>query len=140
MTTTAPLPAAASLSPASGATSLPARRPQEGPGRLRIEPRVVQKLAAQAAREVDGVIRASVAPLSRAVNDPVPAGTPPDQLSIHLELAVGIRYPRSVRATVEEVAAHVSRRVEQLIGRPVDPLHVRVSELGGRGSEPPRVR
>lgn len=112
-----------------------------GPGRLRVDARVVQKLAARAADEVDGVSRAKVAPITRAIHHPVPASTPRDQLAIDLDLSVCVEYPRSLRTVAEELAAHVSRRVEQLAGRPVGRVHVRVRGLGG-ADEPdrPRVR
>lgn len=112
-----------------------------GPGHLRIDARVVQKLAARAADEVDGVTRASVAPLSRAVHHPVPASTPRDQVAIDLDVSVCVQYPRPVRTVVEDLAAHLSRRVEQLSGRPVGRVHVRVRGLGDdEGADRPRVR
>jgi uncharacterized alkaline shock family protein YloU len=100
----------------------------------------VQKLAARAAEEVEGVSQASVAPVGRAVHRPLPAGTPEDQLSIDLDLAVDVRYPLSLRTTVERLAAHVSQRVVQLTGRPVGHLGVRVRGLvGPEGDQRQRV-
>ena len=111
-----------------------------GPGHLRIDARVVQKLAAHAANEVDGVSGAAVAPIGRAVHHPVPASTPPDQVAVDLDLSVAVQYPRSLRVVVEELAAHVSRRVEELAGRPVGQVHVRVRNLGHDAADRPRVR
>jgi len=105
---------------------------RDGPGRLRIDPRVIPKLAAQAANEVDGVTGASVAPVARAVHHPVPASTPPDQLTLDLDLTVTIAYPRPVRATAEHLAGHVARRVEELAGRRVRDLRVHVEHLRPR--------
>ena len=114
---------------------------RDGPGRLRVDPRVIRKLAAQAAREVDGVSRASIGPIGRAIHHPVPPGTPPDQLAIDLEATVSVDYPRSLPVVVERLAAHVSRRVEELAGRPVRRFTVRVDHLGtSAGAERPRVR
>jgi len=112
-----------------------------GPGTLRVDPRVIRKLAAQAAREVDGVSRASIGPIGRAIHHPVPASTPADQLAIHLEVTVNVDYPTPVRAVVERLAGHVSRRVEELAGRPVGRLGVHVEDLGEfPRPERPRVR
>jgi uncharacterized alkaline shock family protein YloU len=131
---TAPLAAAPEAVPGAG-------DPSAGGGHLRIDARVVQKLAARAANEVDGVSQAAVAPIGRAIHHPVPASTPPDQLAVDLDLSVCVDYPRSLRVVVEELAAHVSRRVEQLTGRPVGRVHVRVRGLGGDdGAGHPRVR
>lgn len=115
--------------------------PDGGPGRLRIDPRVVQKLAATAANEVHGVSRASVTPVARAIHRPVPASTPRDQLAINLDLAVDVRYPLSLRVVVEQLAAHVSARVEQLTGRPVGNVRVDVRRLRTADDfDRPRVR
>ena len=138
-----------------GATSLTAPPPQgeaapaveetdfrDGPGRLRIDPRVVQKLAARAANEVDGVSGASAGAVGRAILRPVPPSTPLDQLSIDLDLTVSVRYPLSLRVVVEKLASHVSARVEQLTGRPVRRVNVTVQRLGevAAGADRPRVR
>ena len=114
---------------------------RDGPGRLRVDPRVIRKLAAQAAREVDGVSEASIGPIGRAIHHPVPAGTPADQLAIDLEATVSVDYPRSLPVIVERLAAHVARRVEELAGRPVRRFAVRIEHLGTvRGAGRPRVR
>ena len=137
-----------------GATSLTAPPPRrdgsaategtdfrDGPGRLRIDPRVVQKLAARAANEVDGVSGASAGAAGRAILRPVPPSTPLDQLSIDLDLNVSVRYPLSLRVVVEKLASHVSARMEQLTGRPVRHVHVTVQRLGeaAAGADRPRV-
>ncbi|MEO5678856.1 MAG: Asp23/Gls24 family envelope stress response protein [Acidimicrobiales bacterium] len=110
-------------------------------GTLRVDARVVRKLAAQAAREVDGVSLASIGPVGRALHYPVPVGTPAEQLAVELDLTVGIDYPRPVRLVAEGVAAHVGRRVEELTGRPVGRLSVHVANLGtGPAGGPARVR
>lgn len=142
MSTAAP---PSTTAPWSGATDVredDGSRDKDGPGHLRIDPRVVQKLAAQAANEVDGVSLASAGPVTRALHRPVPEGSPVDQLEIDLHLAVTIRYPLSLRVVVERLAAHVARRVEQLTGRPVGNVHVSVRSLGGSdvAASRPRVR
>jgi len=105
---------------------------RDGPGHLRIDPRVIPKLAAKAANEVDGVTEASVAPVARAVHHPVPASTPPDQLTLDLDLTVTIAYPRPVRATAERLAVHVAGRVAELAGRRVRDVRVHVEHLRPR--------
>jgi len=107
---------------------------------LRIDPRVVQKLASQAANEVDGVNAAAAGPVGRALHRPVPTGMPAGQLGVDLDLAVSVEYPLALRTAMERLAAHVSRRVEQLTGRPVRRVNVTVRHLGGpTGTEQPRV-
>lgn len=141
MTTTAPLsppgPGGATVGPVG-------ERPvdhRDGPGRLRIDARVVQKLAAQAANEVEGVSRASAGPVARAISRPIPASTPIEQVSVDLDLAVSVRYPLSLPTVVERLAVHVGRRIEELTGRPVGHLSVTVRHLGGIEPDPrPRVR
>lgn len=114
---------------------------REGPGSLRVDPRVVRKLAAAAANEVEGVSRGSVGPIGRAIHHPVPASTPADQLGIDLDLTVSVDYPKPLRVVVERLAAHLSRRVEELTGRPVRRLSVHVEHLGASSvTERPRVR
>ena len=135
-----PLPAAPPRgegSPAAEETDL-----RDGPGRLRIDPRVVQKLAARAANEVHGVSGASAAAVGRAILRPVPPSTPLDQLSIDLDLNVSVRYPLSLRVVIEKLASHVSSRVEQMTGRPVRHVNVTVQRLGeaAAGADRPRVR
>ncbi len=113
---------------------------RDGPGSLRVDPRVVRKLAAQAAREVDGVSSASIGPIGRAIHHPVPANTPPGQLAIDLDATVTIDYPRSLPVVVERLAAHIARRVEELAGRPVRRLDVHVEHLARTDRpEGPRV-
>ena len=114
---------------------------RDGPGSLRVDPRVVRKLAAAAANEVEGVSQASIGPIGRAIHHPVPASTPPDQLGIDLDVMVSIDYPKPLRKAVERLAAHLSRRVEELAGRPVRRLSVHVEHLGASSApERPRVR
>ena len=114
---------------------------RDGPGSLRVDPRVVRKLAAAATNEVEGVSGASIGPIGRAIHHPVPASTPPDQLGIDLEVTVSIDYPRPLRGVVERLAAHLSRRVEELTGRPVRRLGVHGEHLGASSvPERPRVR
>lgn len=102
---------------------------RDGPGDLRIDPRVIRKLSAQAANEVDGVTGASAGPVARAIHHPVPASTPFEQLAIDLDLTVTITYPRALRVAGEQLASHVSQRVEELAGRPVRDLSVHVEHL-----------
>ena len=124
-----------------GAIPPPPTDHRDGPGTLRVDPRVVRKLAAQAAREVEEITRAYVAPISRAIHHPVPASTPPDQLAIDLELTVTVDYPSVLPVVVERLAAHVSARVQELTGRPVRRLGVHVAQLGtSPRPEQPRVR
>ena len=140
MTTTAPLGPPPQVVAAPDAAGGPAAG--GGPGRLRIDPRVVQKLAARAANEVDGVSRGSASPIGRAIHHPVPEGTPDDQLAVDLDLAVSIRYPMPLPTVVERLASHVARRVGQLTGRPVRHVSVKVERLGGTdpGGDQARVR
>lgn len=141
MTATAPLSPPADWSQAPAPPGVGETPAEEGPGHLRIDARVVQKLAAQAASEVDGVTHASAGPVSRALHRPLPATTPPDQLTIDLDLTVGVQYPLCLPVVVERLAVHVSWRVERLTGRPVRHVRITVGDLGGGGAAAgPRVR
>jgi len=102
---------------------------RDGPGDLRIDPRVVRKLVARAAQEVDGVTRASVGPIARAIHHPAPPSAPAEQLAIDVALSVTVEYPRPLRAVAEALAAHVAERVEDLLGRQVRDLSVLVDHL-----------
>lgn len=130
MTATAPPAPAPPADPTLPLASLEALTGyRDGPGHLRIDARVIPKLAAKAAGEVENVSQASAAPIARAIHHPVPVGTPPDQLALDLELTISITYPRPIRATAEHLASHVARRVEELVGRPVRDLRVHVEHL-----------
>lgn len=138
---------ALSLEPAVAASppsAQPAASYRDGPGVLRVDPRVIRKLAAAAADEVDGVSQASVGPIGRSIHHPIPPSTPTEQVSIDLDLTVSVEYPRSLRAAVERLAAHVSKRVEELAGRPVRSVSVHVQWLGTSDApetpQRPRVR
>jgi len=115
---------AAATAPPDGSPSY-----RDGPGDLRIDPRVVRKLVARAAQEVDGVTRASVGPLARAIHHPAPPSAPAEQLAIDVALSVTVEYPRPLRAVAEALAAHVAERVEDLLGRQLRDLSVRFDHL-----------
>lgn len=137
---TAAAPTLALSDAASAASAEPVAAYRDGPGVLRIDPRVIRKLAAKAADEVDGVSGTSVGPIGRAIHHPTPPNTPIEQVAIDLELTVSVAYPRSLRLAVERLAAHVSRRVESLAGRPVRSVSVHVQRLGSsEAPQRPRV-
>ena len=140
MTITAPLWPGAARDGSPALTGDAGAGYRDGPGRLRIDPRVVQKLAARAASEVDGVSRVSAGPIGRALHHPVPTSTPHDQLAVDVDLSVSIRYPLPLSEVVERLASHVARKVEQLTSRPTRHVRVTVQGLGVPGADHPRVR
>jgi len=134
MTTAAPTapmaPVVVTTMPAAAASPPDESRTyRDGPGDLRIDPRVIRTLVAHAAQEVDGVTRASVGPIARAIHHPAPPSAPAEQLAIDLSLSISVEYPRPLRTVAETLAAHVAERVEDLLGRKVGDLSVRVDHL-----------
>jgi uncharacterized alkaline shock family protein YloU len=95
-------------------------RPAATRGRTLLQPRVLQRLAEQAATEVPHVLT-DRGPRASAQID--------DDGSGRVELTVGIGYPAPVRRTTDELRLHVMDTVQRLSGRRVVRLDIVVSEL-----------
>ena len=102
-------------------------------GLLVIAPRVVERIAARAATEVDGV-----APPGSA-SRPVQAQADLQGPSATIALRLGVSYPLPVGRVAAEVRRRVADRVRELAGVAVEGLQIRVDELpagAGRGRRP----
>ncbi|MGN2641732.1 Asp23/Gls24 family envelope stress response protein [Nocardia takedensis] len=98
------------------------------PGRTTLAPRVVRRIAEQAAREVDGVAGAVDA-------DAEISG---DRTSLAVRL--GVTYPRPVTAVTEACRAHLVRRTGELTGLTVAAVDIVVTELSSANTDGRRVR
>ncbi|OKI16013.1 hypothetical protein A6A08_26335, partial [Nocardiopsis sp. TSRI0078] len=88
-------------------------------GRTVIEHGVVEKVAAQAVREVPGArLVRSRATRARISGD-----------IVLLRLRVGIHYPRSAREVAARVRGHVRQRVERITGKRVRHIDIEIAEL-----------
>lgn len=102
-------------------------------GLLVIAPRVVERIAARAASEVDGV-----APPG-SPSRPVQADADLQGPSTTIVLRLGVTYPRPVGRVTAEVGRRVAERVRELTGVAVDRLQIKVDQLPagpGRGRRP----
>lgn len=106
----------------------PPRAPAQR-GRLVVAKQVVEKLAAQAAVEVTtGEHRMVFAP--RTDSDPGPVvAVQLDGSDTWLQVEVDLVYPAPLRATTDDLRAHLVRRVEELSGLTVRRLDIRVAQL-----------
>ncbi len=113
-------------------------------GAIHIADKVVGKLAACAAVELDGVGAAAPRLLGKSLDavrpdrlggrrttlDGVPkVGATVDGDTAFLELVVSVRWPLPVAQTCEQVRQHVTSRVEQLTGLNVGEVDVSVDAL-----------
>ena len=103
-------------------------------GLLVIAPRVIERIAARAASDVDGVApRGSAAP-SKGVQADADLEGP----SATLALRLGVAYPRPVGRVASEVRARVADRVQELTGVTVAAVRVTVDELPATAPTPRR--
>jgi len=95
-----------------------------GRGLLVIAPRVVEKVAARAASDVDGV-----APRSKGVQ----ADADLEGSTATVALRLGVTYPRPVGRVASEVRGRVAARVQELTGMTVGAVRITVDELPALG-------
>ncbi|MBG6090276.1 Asp23/Gls24 family envelope stress response protein [Actinomadura viridis] len=123
-------------------------------GRITIEDQVIEKIAALAAMEVQGVATSSArtSPPSPSETPPGLPGAPaaPDgpRVRVHLhdnevslDLSVAVEYGCVVMDVAKEVKAHVARMVGQMLGMRVVAVNVSVEDVsmpaGGRPARAP---
>ncbi len=111
-------------------------------GGLEIDPRVVQKVAADAVREVDrasGTPRtvAGVPVMGTADDANVKARVEGSLVTLTVELALD--YPSPVRYVVSQTRSHVARRVHEMTGLDVREVDVYVRQMKTGSSSQPRV-
>ncbi|WP_283137215.1 Asp23/Gls24 family envelope stress response protein [Rhizohabitans arisaemae] len=112
--------------------------PLTGRGVTVVPGRVVAKIAAEAAGEVDrasGIQRGRVGSLWTGPK--ASAKVDGSIASVRLDLA--IRYPEPVRQVTAEVRDHVQRRVHELTGLSVRHVDISVTRLEPPGTDPAPV-
>ncbi|MFB7716613.1 Asp23/Gls24 family envelope stress response protein [Nocardia sp. NPDC056100] len=90
---------------------------QEPAGRTTVSDRAVQRIAARAAQEVDGV-RGQVTVDARVTGD-----------SAVLSVRLAVRYPLPVARIAEQCRDHLIRRTAELAGLAVTGLDISISEM-----------
>ncbi|MFI9450154.1 Asp23/Gls24 family envelope stress response protein [Amycolatopsis sp. NPDC052450] len=127
-------------------TTLTAAAPEtDGRGGLTVAGVAVERIAARAITELDGIGGAASRVLGIAVG-----GEDLDQgakVSAHvtgsattLDVRLSVRYPLSVRATTETAREHLIRRVGELSGLTVSQVDITVTALHSTETETRRVR
>jgi uncharacterized alkaline shock family protein YloU len=119
--------------------------PAEERGRTTVENRVVERIAAHAVTEVDGVGGTGHRMLGVAVADEDPGR--PARVSARLtggsatlDVHVSVVYPAPVAATAARARAHLIRRTGELTGLNVGRVDIAVTALHGGMTRPRRVR
>jgi len=113
---------------------------QGGPGRTTIAPRVVERLAVAAAREVDSTAagRGGLGGLVRG-RLPRASATIAGQTS-KVEVQVGATWPDGLAGVAARVRDHVSERIRTLSGIEVTSVDVTVAEIVSARDLTPRVQ
>ena len=133
------------------APEIPARLGASEWGRIDVESRVVEKIAAQAAVEIPDAGGAAARLLGRAVPGSGHLGIRGSGLSTlpkvsaevdgqlgFLDVELSVRWPAPVGRVTEEVRRHLSHRISELVGLRVREVNVHVVDLIGR-TPPARV-
>ncbi|RSN08014.1 Asp23/Gls24 family protein [Streptomyces sp. WAC 05977] len=126
-------------------TTMTAAPGTDGRGALTVADGAVERIAARAITEIDGVGGAASRVLGIAVG-----GEDLDQgakVSAHvtgstatLDVRLSVKYPLSVRATAERAREHLIRRVGELSGLAVTRVDITVTALHSTETETRRVR
>ncbi len=125
-------------------TMTPAAPETVGRGGLTVAGGAVERIAAQAITELDGLGGAASRLLGIAVG-----GEDPDQAKVSaqvtgttaaLDVRLSVRYPLSVRATTETAREHLIRRVGELSGLAVGRVDITVTALPSTEPGTRRVR
>jgi uncharacterized alkaline shock family protein YloU len=112
----------------------PPSRPARERGNVDIAPRVVSKIAARAAGEVDGVEdRTTWDPggLFAASTSAADADTKVEGTAASVKVTIAVRYPRPAWDVAAEVRRHVARGLGELIGPDHVEVRVDIAELIG---------
>nr|WP_077693349.1 MULTISPECIES: Asp23/Gls24 family envelope stress response protein [Nocardiopsis] len=88
-------------------------------GRTVIEHDVVEKVAAQAVREVPGALLVRSRTARARISGDI----------VLLRLRVGVHYPRSAREVAARTRGHVRQRVERITGKQVRHIDIEIAEL-----------
>lgn len=116
--------------------------PAASRGSLTIADRVVERVAAQAATEVDLATGAARTVLGQRLPsaERARAQARVDGGLVSVSVSLAVTWPAPVRQVAAEVRAHLTRRVEELTGLQVAEVDVAVSALPTGRDDAPRVR
>ncbi|WP_116050161.1 Asp23/Gls24 family envelope stress response protein [Amycolatopsis palatopharyngis] len=114
-------------------------------GRTTLEERAVERIAARAVSEVDGIGGSAPRVLGVAVGADEPDRTARvtarlDGDTATLEVRLSVAYPASVAATTERARSHLIRRTEELTGLRISKVDILVTALHGAVADTRRVR
>ncbi|MFF5565255.1 Asp23/Gls24 family envelope stress response protein [Streptomyces sp. NPDC012623] len=128
---------------APGADLPPVRSPHDERGVTTITERAVERLAAHAVTEVEGVGGAGRRALAAGAGAPgrdatVSARIKGATTSLDVRLSVG--YPASVARTTEAARAHLTQRLGEFTGLTVSRVDITVTALRGDAADTGRVR
>lgn len=131
----------------------PARPGRTEFGMIRVDDRVVARLAAQAALEISDAGAAAPRVLGRVVSGVGALGIRQTSLSAlpkanaevdgsigRIELSISVRWPASVPAVAVAVRGHVIERVQELTGLQINEVRIEVTDLVTHLDAPPRVQ
>jgi uncharacterized alkaline shock family protein YloU len=116
-----------------------------GPGRLTISDRTVERIAATALGEVEGVGGSVTRMLGVAVGRDGSDQTAKVTAAVSgrtaaLAVRLSVTYPASVARTTDAARTHVVRRVEELTGFTVSRVDITVTSLAGDTPDTRRVQ
>ncbi|MEV6908715.1 Asp23/Gls24 family envelope stress response protein [Amycolatopsis sp. NPDC051071] len=131
--------------------TLPSPAPRTAPaasgdrGALTISDSTVERIAAHAVTEVDGVGGAASRVLGVAVgredlDNSAKVTAKVDGATATLDVRISISYPMSVSRTTENARRHLTRRVEEFTGLTVSRVDITVTALGTATADTRRVR
>lgn len=105
-------------------------------GRTTIGTRVVERIAARAAHEVEGIGGSPRRLLGVRVSGEAPERSVPATARVaggrtSLRVRLSVRYPQPVARTVEQARHHITRRITELTGLAVSRVDVTVTALPG---------
>jgi uncharacterized alkaline shock family protein YloU len=132
-------------------TTLPGPSPRTAPaglgerGRLTISDGTVERIAARAVTEVDGIGGAATRMLGVAVGsedlaNPAKVTAKVSGETASLDVRLSISYPLSVARTTEQAREHLMRRVEDFTGLIVSRVDITVTALHSGVTETRRVQ
>ncbi len=155
MTAASPVPApalgtAAGATPATTSGALSADAPVPGPlddrGRLVVADRVVEKIASQAATEVDRATGAPRRVLGLSLGSATGSAEDRPQVSAHVDwpvatvsVVMSVAWPAPVLEVTEQVRRHVEEQLATLAGVRTAGVDIRVTALPGPRSRDRRV-
>jgi len=112
-------------------------------GTLDIAERVVERIAARVAGEVDGVGAVPTSGMRRLLrrqDDEPTAAVALGSDSVEIELAVSVDYPRNIRIVTDAVRGRVTDEVVRLTGMTVEAVNISVPRLVTEAARPARPR